>query len=313
MKKLGKLTKVELRDYWINEASDFTPWLAMEENIQLLSDEIGIDLDVYGQEERVGPYRADILCKETTTDKFVLIENQLERTDHNHLGQLMTYAAGLDAVTIIWIAQRFTEEHRATLDWLNRISDEDINFFGIEIELYRIGESPAAPMFSIVSKPNDWSKAIKKTASAAKITPTKELQREYWQALKDHMESQGSFIRNQKPQPQHWTNFALGRSNFHLSAFANTRDNRIGVILVMVGAEATDRFNRLREKWEEASLNEVHPDLNWREIPNAKESHVILNLNTDPTIRADWPNQHKWLMQQLEKMHKFFAPKIKSL
>ena len=118
--KLSKIEKISLRECWQNEASDFTPWLASEDNITLLADALGMnELEVKGQEEHVGPFRADILCVDPGTDKYVLIENQLEKTDHNHLGQILTYAAGLDAVTIIWVAERFTEEHRATIDWLN--------------------------------------------------------------------------------------------------------------------------------------------------------------------------------------------------
>src|SRR5205823_7927290 len=118
-KDLGRLQKVDLREAWTSECSDFTPWLAQEANLQLLGETIGIELELESQEKGVGPFRADILCKDTATDNWVLIENQLERTDHTHLGQLITYAAGLNAVTIVWIADRFTEEHRAALDWLN--------------------------------------------------------------------------------------------------------------------------------------------------------------------------------------------------
>ena len=116
MAKLGKLEKVDLREIWNTEASDFTPWLAREENIEELGKEIGIELEVEGTEKDVGPFRADILCKDTIDGHWVLIENQLEKTDHTHLGQLLTYAAGLNAVTIVWIADRFTDEHRAALD-----------------------------------------------------------------------------------------------------------------------------------------------------------------------------------------------------
>src|SRR6516164_3926241 len=118
---LGKLERVDVRRVWANEAGGFTPWLAQDENITLLGEAIGIELDVEAQEKAVGPFRADILCKDAATDNWVLIENQLERTDHTHLGQLLTYAAGLDAVTIVWVSPNFTEEHRATLDWLNKI------------------------------------------------------------------------------------------------------------------------------------------------------------------------------------------------
>ncbi|MBL8848734.1 MAG: hypothetical protein JNG89_03580, partial [Planctomycetaceae bacterium] len=142
--KLAELQRVELREAWTNEATDFTPWLALETNIRLLSEAIGIDLEVEAQEKSVGPFSADILCKDRATSNWVLIENQLEKTDHTHLGQLMTYAAGLKAVTIVWIASRIRDEHRAALDWLNEITDGAFNFFGLEVELWRIADSPPA-------------------------------------------------------------------------------------------------------------------------------------------------------------------------
>ncbi len=129
MQNLGRLEKVDLRNIWLSEATHFTPWLAREENLAVLSETIGIDLELEAQEKAVGPFRADILCKNINSGNRVLIENQLERTDHVHLGQLLTYASGLEAATIVWVAARFTEEHRAALDWLNRITGEDFHFF----------------------------------------------------------------------------------------------------------------------------------------------------------------------------------------
>lgn len=149
---LGKLQKVEIRKIWPKEDANFTPWLAREENISLLSEELNLELEVQAQEERVGPFRADILCKDITSDHYILIENQFGKTDHGHLGQILTYASGLNALTVIWIAEKFVDEHRAALDWLNSITDESVSFFGIEIELYKIGDSDPAPMFNIVSK-----------------------------------------------------------------------------------------------------------------------------------------------------------------
>ena len=177
---LGRLTRVDLRDIWTREADDFTPWLAREENLTILSETLGIDLELEAQEKAVGPFRADVLCKDIGTGTWVLIENQLERTDHGHLGQLLTYASGLEAVTIVWIAARFTEEHRSTLDWLNRITDESFRFFALEIELWRIGESPTAPKFNVVSKPNDWSRSVAQAARSiedSELSQTRLLQR----------------------------------------------------------------------------------------------------------------------------------------
>ena len=149
MQKLGRLERVKLREAWSTEAQDFTPWLAREENLAILSETLEVELQPEAQEKSVGPFRADILCRNADDGgTWVLIENQLERTDHLHLGQLLTYAAGLNAVTICWIAASFTDEHRAALDWLNEITDERFHFFGLEVELWRIGDSEPAPKFN---------------------------------------------------------------------------------------------------------------------------------------------------------------------
>ena len=183
---LGRLEKIDLREIWTSEAVDFTPWLARPENLEVLASALGLELEVEAQEKEVGPFRADILCKDLDGDSWVLIENQLERTDHTHLGQLLTYAAGLQAVTIIWVAARFSEEHRASLDWFNEITDERFRFFGLEVELWKIGSSPAAPKFNVVSKPNDWTRSVSKAArriSDEPVSETKALQLKYWTVL----------------------------------------------------------------------------------------------------------------------------------
>ena len=159
---LGRLEQIDLREAWESEPGHFTPWLAQDENLRLLGETIGIDLECEAQEKKVGLFRADILCKNMATDEWVLIENQLERSDHTHLGQLLTYAAGLNTVTIVWIARQFTDEHRAALDWLNEHTSDKISFFALEVELWRIGDSPIAPKFNIVCKPNDWTRTVQR-------------------------------------------------------------------------------------------------------------------------------------------------------
>jgi hypothetical protein len=311
--KLGRLEKLDLRTFWKKEATDFTPWLAQEENIQLLSETIGIELEVQSQEESVGPFSADILCKDTINDHYVLIENQLEKTDHTHLGQLMTYAAGLDAVTIIWISQKFTEEHRAALDWLNRITDDTFTFFGIEIELYKIGDSSPAPMFNIVSKPNDWTKQVKRSTTSQPATDTKLLQQEYWQGLKDFMEAEKSSVKMQNPLPQHWTNIAIGRSNFHLSASVNSRDSSINIWLNIMGEQAKENYDKLNELAYENSFIEVHKDLVWDKMDGRKMSAVMLKAPGDFTDRNDWNIQFEWFKDNLERYTKYFKPKVAKL
>jgi hypothetical protein len=314
MKEIGKLTKVDLRDLWDGEATDFTPWLASEENIALLGEAIGIELEVVQEEQRVGMFRADILCKDTLADKYVLIENQLERTDHNHLGQLMTYAAGLDAVTIIWIAKTFSDEHRAAMDWLNRITDDTINFIGIEIEVYKIGDSLPAPMFQIVAKPNNWSKSIRSSKSiSTDLTPTKQLNLEYWQAMKDYFEKSGVSLRFQKPAPQHWTNFALGKSNFYLSATVSVRDEFIRIELIIAGDNAKDNFFKLKNKYENDAEQFFNGELKWNELPDAKVATLEIRKSANTSKRAEWQEQFEWFRENLEKMDQYFRPKIKAL
>jgi hypothetical protein len=209
---LSTLERVELRHAWERESEDFTPWLAQAENIEMLGEELGLDLEVEAQEKNVGLFRADILCKDTATGNWVLIENQLAKTDHVHLGQLLTYAAGLQAVTIVWVAERFCDEHRAALDWLNEITDDRFSFFGLEIELWRIGTSPVAPKFNIVSKPNDWTKGAGGTVQVVD-SPTGQLQLEYWTALREAAKQLKSFLKMQTPRPQAWSDVSLGRTN----------------------------------------------------------------------------------------------------
>ncbi len=310
--RIGKLDKVELRKLWKGEASDFTPWLAKDENIKQLGDTIQIELEVIEQEKNVGPFKADILCKNTIDDHYVLIENQLEKTDHTHLGQILTYAAGLDAVTIIWIARHFREEHRATIDWLNRITDEQFNFFGVEIEAYRIGDSPPAPLFQIVSKPNEWSRTIKSAASTQELTSTKVLNLEYWTAMKKYFEDHGTFLRHTKPLPQHWIYFALGKSHFRLSVVSSVRDNFLRVEFLITTENSKEDFRRLKEKYEQQSYEQISKDLIWDEIPEKKMSWVYLKKKANVSDKSDWDNQHQWIMETLEQFDRFFRPKVKN-
>ena len=177
--KLGKLEKVKLRDVWKHEALSFTKWLAKEENILNLSQEIGIDIEVVQIEASVGSFNVDILAREIDSDRKIIIENQLEKTDHDHLGKLITYASGHDAKIILWIVGEAREEHEKAIEWLNENMNEDIKFFLIVIEVWKIGDSPYAPKFQVVSQPNNWAKTIKSASNKGELTDTKSLQLEF--------------------------------------------------------------------------------------------------------------------------------------
>lgn len=313
---LGRLKRVELRDVWLSEASDFTPWLAQPENMAVLAETIGMELEIEAQEKNVGPFRADILCKDVDTDNWVLIENQLERTDHNHLGQLLTYAAGLQAVTIVWVAAKFTEEHRATLDWLNEITDSRFRFLGLEVELWRIGESPPAPRFNVVSKPNDWTKSVSRAArqiDEGTVSDTKAQQLRYWQGLAEVIERRDVGVKPRAPRPQHWTTYSIGRSGFHLAAKVNTVDNRIGAELFIRGEDAKRYFALLRDQKEEIE-RAAEEALSWEELPDRIGSRIALYLeDVDPTKEADWPRQHAWLVDALIKLDRALRQRVRNL
>ena len=310
MAELGRLKQVELRNIWENEAQHFTPWLAAEENLSVLADTLDMELELEDQEMDVGQFRADILCKNADGGSWVLIENQLERTDHRHLGQLLTYAAGLHAVTICWIAENFTEEHRATLDWLNEITDGRFQFFGLEIEVWKIGNSLPAPQFNVVSKPNDWSRSGVKIGHG-NITPTKRLQWEFWSALMKCLVERRSPVRSKKPQPEGWMSFSIGRSEFSLVATLQSKEKWISVYLSMMGPNATAHF-RLLERQREEIEGELG-DFEWRALPG-KEQHIRLRQkNADPMQQKDWPNQLDWMVSTLEGFNKTFRPRLKSL
>ncbi len=316
-KQLGRLERIELRNIWTTEATDFTPWLARPENLEVLGEALGIDLEFEAQEKTVGPFRADILCKDIGGGDWVLIENQLERTDHLHLGQLLTYAAGLQAVTIVWIAAKFTEEHRATLDWLNQITGNRFRFFGLEVELWRIGASPAAPRFNIISKPNDWSQSVKKAADAiddADLSETKILQRSYWEALNPILNLKGGpVIGNKKPQPQSWMSYPIGKADVHLGAAMNINRNWVRTELYIAGANAKAYFSLLK-KQSQAIEQELGYPLEWEELPEGQDSRISVALpDANPKNVDDWKRQHEWLAVKLNEMHRVFSRRVKDL
>lgn len=306
---LGRLTKVDLRTIWVNEATSFTPWLAQEDNLKLLGEALGIDLSLEAQERNVGPFRADLLCKDAATDHWVLIENQIERTDHGHLGQLLTYAAGLSAVTVVWIAQRFTEEHRAALDWLNEVTNEEISFFGLEIELWRIGDSVAAPKFNVVSKPNEFVK--RQVAERAQTSTSNAFYLEYWEAFSQYVEGHSRIIRMGTPKGHYRTWMSIGKSGYLLRCAASVRDKITIVDFVAIrdGDKAAFRTLELSREEIDARLRGVQ----WNEKAGMKESALEFRLALDPAERNDWEGQFRMMLEKLEELHKVLVPKLKEL
>ncbi len=313
--KLSAIKSVPLRECWKNETSDFTPWLAKEENIAQLADALGLsELEVIAREERVGPFRADILCREPSSDKLVLIENQLEKTDHNHLGQILTYAAGLDTVTIIWVAEKFTEEHRAAIDWLNRITDKDFNFFGIEIQLIQIGDQKAvAPMFNVIAKPNGWSKDVR-TSSQSTSDKNKLSNYEFWSSFCDYMTNHPSrLFDTEVPSILHWMNIDIGSKSFNITLLVHAKIGRATVRLYMPDDFDKACFDALESRREEAEKS-IGAELEWNRYEGQKISTIdVYQHNCNLADAAGKQMVFAWFKDYTERFIKYFKPIIKKL
>ncbi|WP_148208472.1 DUF4268 domain-containing protein [Solidesulfovibrio magneticus] len=312
MSTFGKLEKVDLRSGWLNEAGDFTPWLAQEENLSLLGDSINLQLELEAEEKNVGPFRADILCKDIATNEWVLVENQLEKTDHTHLGQLLTYAAGLDAATIIWVAASFTDEHRAALDWLNQITDDKFKFFGLEIELWKINDSLPAPKFNIISMPNDWLKSVTKakTVVSSELTSTQSFYVEFWSGLFSQMKHHCKILKPTKPLPQNWMNISIGRSYARLTAAVSLKEGWIGVTLCLTGDISRQLYSMLEDQKDQIEQEYGH-SLWWLGTPKKVESYISFRLNNvGLQDRERWASYFLWYVENLELFYKVLGKRV---
>lgn len=306
--KLSKLQKISLRKAWKNEALDFTNWLAEEENLSHLGEEVGIDIKLIRTEASVGKYSVDILAEEENTGRKIIIENQLERTNHDHLGKVITYASGYDAEIVIWIVSGVREEHERAIDWLNEHSDEHVNFFIIKMELWQIDKSPFAPKFHIISKPNDWAKAVKQAIGRTSLTEAKVLQLDFWNKFKEYAQNKTSKLRLRSTYPQHWYNIAIGSSDAHISLTVNTRDNLIACEVHI--PDSKELFYYL-EKNKNKIEKELGHKLKWLELEGKKASRIKLSRDAEVDNVEKWDNYHEWLTNKTEDFQKVFFKYIK--
>ena len=323
MSDLGHFQRIDnIRDTWANEAYDFTPWL--RDNISLLSEALGLGrqgLIVEGIEVPVGAYSADVVCKDMTkeTEETVLIENQFGRSDHDHLGKIITYSSGLNASTVVLICEKLREEHRTALTWLNTITNNTHNFFAVELELWRINDSPAAPKFNVVVKPDNWARIAETTKHATEkgeLSDTKKLYLGYWGALREYIITVSELIKDtplrpRKPLPQMWTGFSIGKSGLELNAFINGRDKWIRAELTMHGENAVSWHKQI-SKDAETIESELGFPLEWKYLEGTQQ-RISITKETDPSDKADWGEQHEWLYEKLNAMHGVFSSRIKQL
>lgn len=305
---LGEIKKVQLRKIWKNEAYDFTPWLS--ENLEQVGEAIGIELEFEDKEVSVGPYSADILAKDAGTDKFVVIENQLEKTNHDHLGKCITYASVLDASAVIWIASKFTDEHKKALDWLNDHTSDEIGFYGIKVELWQIDNSQPAVRFNVVSEPNAVVRQATKRKVQGELTETRKTQLEFWTAFAEKVTKTGKIRSLQTPRPQYWFDVALGKSGINLSNIFNTDKNEIGV-RVYIGNKKVDEWLPYFESKKEFIETKIGSELVWNPNPNNRDKVITLTKHFDLDNKENWKIGIEWLVENTIKFRETFSKLMK--
>lgn len=308
MNELATLQRVPLRDVWPHEALDFSPWLA--EHVHALGEALGIELELQQAEAAVGDFSLDILARDLGTDRPVIIENQLTQTDHDHLGKLLTYAAGQDASVIVWICGQMREEHRQALDWLNHVTDENVHFFGVVIEVLRIDDSRPAYNFKTVVFPNQWQKTQK--ISAKTSTSRGEAYRAYFQVLLDELRAL-RFTNAKTAQAQSWYTFSAGTTGLAYGhSFTHGDQVRVELYIDLGDRQANEVvFNKLAA--DRAGIEQaLDSELSWERLEGKRACRIALyrsgSITMDPAALEDI---RMWTIENLRRFKEVFGPRLK--
>lgn len=310
MPEFGKITKVNIREIWQHEAQHFTPWLA--KNLDKLSEAVGMDLEAIEQEASVGNFSLDILAKDLSTGHNVVIENQFGDTDHDHLGKMLTYAAGFDASKVIWISENVRDEHRQTIEWLNQRTDIDTHFFAIEIEVFKIDNSKPAFNFKPVVFPNEWRKS-KKQSSSERTSAKGEAYREFFQALIDELRLKHSFTKARLAQPQSWYTFPTGIAGIGLGMCFSQGDRVRTELYIDFGETEKNKklFDWLIQK-KQAIENEFGLELSWQRLDDRQASRIAIYEKGSISDIASLDKIRDWSIQNLLKFREVFLPYLKT-
>ena len=318
MDRIGTLSPVEIRKVWPGEAKDFTPWLA--ENADLLGEALGMDLLHEQTEAAVGRYSADLVFREESTSRLVVVENMFGATDHDHLGKLITYAAGLEAGYAVLLAPEIRDEHRSALTWLNSISTDDFGFFGIVLEAWRIGDSDPAPRLRVEVKPDDWSRSVQ-AARSSELTKTQQAYQRFWgDFLPVFRDAYPGWTRAAKPSRNSWMSFPSTRSGLanHNAAFCRPAGKyRLRAEVYIDGGNADankNTFDALHEKRQQIE-HAIGESLDWEQLDGKRASRISLYFPTEIRISNEqlWPEARAWLVQAMGKMRSAFKPVLEGL
>ena len=311
MIELSSLDAVDPRDVWPNEARDFTPWLA--ENIDQLGAVLGMDLELRGTEAEVGAFSLDVLAHDLGSDRSVVIENQLEPTNHDHLGKLLTYAARYDAQAVVWLVREFRPEHRAALDWLNQRTGLDTAFFGVVVEAWKIDDSRPAPRFSPVVVPNDWQKQAQRLAQQARLSPRQLRYREFFQALIDALRDEhAGFTSEETARPANWCGFKTGFSGASYTASFTIARTARTALEISTGDEVRnkDLFDCLLNRKEDIQTALGHP-LVWDKKEDRQS--CIISVERKGSIKDDdemLDEIRNWMIHRLLAFKDAFGPHL---
>jgi len=301
-KNLAKLQKIDLRDIWSVEP-DFTNWLSQKENLDLLSEEIGVDIKLIKTEANVGLFKVDILAEEESSGRKIIIENQLEDTNHDHLGKIITYASGYDAEIIIWVVRDVRDEHQRAIEWLNEHTDEKTGYFLIKIELWQIEGSNPAPKFEVLVSPNEWAKAIKASPAGGELSDTKLQQLDFWTKFKGSVKAKDTHIRLRTPRPQHWYDISMGSSEAHVALTVNSRENLLGCEIYI--NKNKELFDFLQERKEEIE-KEIGEQAEWVNAAVASRIKIKKEVS-DVFSESEAENYFAWLYEKTILLQKVFG------
>jgi hypothetical protein len=313
--KLGRKQVVEVRQVFEKESRDFTPWL--NENLDLLSEKLNLEIIDSSIEEDVGEFSCDIVAKDSDSNRTIVIENQFGVTNHDHLGKIFTYAAGRSADIIIWIAERFREEHRKTLEWLNEKVDPESgpSFFGIEFKLLKVEDSPPAPDFEVVVQPNDWERSIK--ISGQPKSETSKSYFEFFSQLIDRYSKANPKWRKVKAMAQSWSGFGAGKSGLYFN-WAFRSQNRISVELYIDTGDRNENekiFEELQEN--EHAIEEQVGELSWEKLEGRRACRIAAYKDVGGSIKSlsvsDYPQIIEWAATTMQSFSRALSNYIRSL
>lgn len=304
MTELGKLEKVELRKVWEHEARDFSAWMFKQENLDLLGSEIGLDIDPIGTESSIGRFRIDILAQEPRTGHKIIIENQLEPTNHDHLGKVITYAAGLDAKYLIWVVKDVLPEHLKAIEWLNEHLDNEIYCFLVKIEVWQIGDSKPAARFEVVSAKNDWAVSLKRTADESELTPAQVGQLEFWQYLQGYIQSKDPSIKLQTPRPRRYYNISIGSALANVVLVLSPQKNTFACNFYISNDKQFLAFLKGHESAIRAALG---PDMDWFDANVASGIYVEREVD-DALDKRQQEEFANWCYQKMQLFKNTLTP-----